>query len=194
MNGLEKIQDRIRNDAQREINTLREDSERHAGEIIAEFQHQADKLLRESQEKSDKAAQDREVRLQGSAAMEGRQCLLAEKQQCIDEAFRKAREELNALDETAYIRLLAQLASRTGQGSEEIVLSKADRDKVGQAVVTAANAMKPGAAFTLSAETRELGGGLVLKDGRVEHNCTFDTILSALRQDMASEIANILFT
>ena len=126
--------------------------------------------------------------------MEGRQCLLAEKQKCIDEAFRKARENLNALDEKEYIQLLAQLASRTGEGSEEIVLSKADREKIGQAVVAAANALKPSAAFTLSEETRELGGGLVLKAGRVEHNCTFDTMLSALRQDMASEIANILFT
>ena len=78
-----------------------------------------------------------------------------------------------------------------GTGCEEIVLSKADREELGEAVVAAANAS--GAAYTLSDETRELGGGLVLKKGKVEINCAFDTRLRQLRQEMASDVARILF-
>lgn len=40
-------------------------------------------------------------------------------------------------------------------------------------MVKAANARKAGAAFRLSEETRETGGGLVLRRGRVELNCSF---------------------
>ena len=90
-----------------------------------------------------------------------------------------------------YIALLARTVASAGAGDEEIVLSAADREQVGQAVVDAANAN--GAAFTLSDETRELGGGLVLKRGKVEVNCAFETQLRQLRQEMASDVARVLF-
>lgn len=119
--------------------------------------------------------------------------LLAAKQGCIDDAFAKAADALRALPRDAYIALLAKLAAGNGTGTEELILSAADHDAVGTAVVSAANAAKPGAAFTLSAETRELGGGLVLKNGPVEINCAFDTTLRQLRQELASDVAHVLF-
>ncbi len=60
-------------------------------------------------------------------------------------------------------------------------------------MVAAANAAKPGAAFALSAETRELCGGLVLKKGQIEINCAFETILRQLRRELASDVAGTLF-
>ena len=36
-------------------------------------------------------------------------------------------------------------------------------------------------------------GGLTLRDGNVEVNCAFETELRVLREDMAAEIAAILF-
>ena len=136
---------------------------------------------------------ERLERLQGSADMERRQMLLSAKQSCIDEAFARAAEALRHLPRQEYIALLAKLAADNGSGSEELILSRADHDAIGQDVVSAANAAKPGAAFTLSAETRELGGGLVLKKGQVEVNCAFETALRQLRQEMASDVAGILF-
>ena len=86
------------------------------------------------------------------------------------ESFSRAAEALTQLPSQQYIPLLAGLAVQNGAGDEEIILSAADRQAVGQAVVDAANAQKPGAAFRLSDETRELGGGLVLRRGKVELN------------------------
>ena len=74
-----------------------------------------------------------------------------------------------------------------------MLLSKADRDAVGAAVVEAANAKKPGAAFRLSEETRDTGGGLVLRRGRVELNCSFTEKLRQLRQEESSAVAQLLF-
>jgi V/A-type H+-transporting ATPase subunit E len=136
---------------------------------------------------------ERLERLQGSADMERRQLLLGAKQACIDEAFSKAAEALRALPRDEYVSLLARVAADNGEGTEELILSAADREAVGADVVSAANATKAGAAFTLSDETRELGGGLVLKKGQVEINCAFDTRLRQLRQEMASDVARILF-
>lgn len=61
-------------------------------------------------------------------------------------------------------------------------------------VVTGASAMLQGTAMlTLSQETREMDGGLTLKDGKVEINCAFETQLRMLRETMAAEVAKTLF-
>ena len=63
------------------------------------------------------------------------------------------------------------------------------------AVVTGANALLQGTAMlTLSQETREMAGGLMLRDGNVEVNCAFETQLRVLREEMAAEVAGILFS
>ena len=76
---------------------------------------------------------------------------------------------------------------------EEIILSAKDNKRVGAQVVEKANALVKGGKLTLSGETREMDGGLILKDGQVEVNCAFETQLRVLREDMTAEVAAILF-
>ncbi len=79
-------------------------------------------------------------------------------------------------------RLARELAGGSRAGD---ILSK---------VVTGASAVLQGTALlTLSQETREITGGLILKDGNVEVNCSFETQLRTLRETMAAEIAGVLF-
>ena len=76
-------------------------------------------------------------------------------------------------------------AAKSG-GKAGAVLSK---------VVTGANALIQGTAMlTLSQETRDMAGGLTLRDGNVEVNCAFETQLRVLREEMAAEVAGILFS
>ena len=193
MNGLEKINQRIRQDGSAEVDAIRAEAEGRVRNIRADYRAQVAQLEAEADERRAQAVADRLERLSGSADMERRQMLLAAKQACIDEAFARAAQALRDLPRQDYVALLARLAAENGSGDEELVLSAADRDTVGKAVVDAANALKPGAAFTLSPESRDLGGGLVLKRGLVEVNCTFDTRLRQLRQEMATDVAQLLF-
>ena len=193
MNGLEKINQRIRQDGSDEIAAIQAEAEGRVRSIRADFRAQIVQMEAEAAERRARTVAERLERLGGSAEMERRQLLLAAKQGCIDEAFARAAQALRDLPRQDYVALLARLAAENGSGDEELVLSAADRDTVGPAVVAAANALKPGAAFTLSSESRDLGGGLVLKRGLVEVNCTFDTRLRQLRQEMATDVAQILF-
>lgn len=193
MNGLEKINQRIRQDGSDEVAAIQAEAEGRVRSIRADFRAQIVQMEAEAAERRARTVAERLERLGGSAEMECRQMLLAAKQDCIDEAFARAAKALRDLPRQDYVALLARLAAENGSGDEELVLSAADRDTVGPAVVAAANALKPGAAFTLSSESRDLGGGLVLKRGLVEVNCTFDTRLRQLRQEMATDVAQILF-
>ena len=47
--------------------------------------------------------------------------------------------------------------------------------------------------LTLADEIREMDGGLILRDGKVEINCAFETQLRVLRETMAADVAKVLF-
>lgn len=194
MKGLDKIIRRIRDDAAAELETIRAEGAARVAEVNAAYAAESEKLMADAAEKSRLAAEALLQRGERSDAMEQSKALLNAKQSCIDEAFAQAAEKLRAMPQAEYVELLVSLAVKNGAGDEELVFSAADAAKVGAEVVAEANRRKVGAAFTLSAQTRELEGGLVLKRGDVEVNCAFPTQLRQLRQTMAADVAAILFS
>lgn len=75
---------------------------------------------------------------------------------------------------------------------EELTDSKAgallDRVVAGASALLAGTGM-----LTLAEESRSIRGGLILNDGDVEVNCTFETLIRLQREEMASQVAKILF-
>lgn len=193
MNGLEKIVARMEADTQAACDALAASAAENAAAILRDCQAQTDAAAQDSAQRAAAQAAAHLEHLNGSSQLACRQRVLAAKQQLIDEAFARTAQALAALPQAEYVDLLASLAAENGSGDEELLLSKADRDAVGAAVVEAANAKKPGAAFRLSEETRDTGGGLVLRRGRVELNCSFTEKLRQLRQEESSAVAQLLF-
>ena len=61
-------------------------------------------------------------------------------------------------------------------------------------VVTGVSAIAQGTAMlTLAEETRPIRGGFILIDGKVETNCAFETLVRLERNNMAGEVAKLLF-
>jgi V/A-type H+-transporting ATPase subunit E len=77
------------------------------------------------------------------------------------------------------------------------LFSTTDRARYGKRVVLAANEQleQQGktAKLTLSEESRPFRGGLYVQSGKIETNCTFSTLLRLQRQQMAGEVAKVLF-
>ena len=193
MNGIDKIIARMEADTQAECADIAAQAAAEAEAILARYRAEADKLLREGEARCKVLEHEQVERLEGGSRLACRQRVLAAKQQLIDEAFARTAQALAALPQADYIDLLAALAAENGSGDEELLLSARDREAVGAAVVGAANARKPGASFHLSGETRDTGGGLVLRRGRVELNCSFTEKLRQLRQEESSAVARLLF-
>lgn len=193
MNGLEKIVARMESDTRAECDALAASAAENAAAILRDCQAQADAAAQDSRQRAAVQAAEHLEHLNGSSQLACRQRVLAAKQELIDEAFARAAKALTALPQAEYIDLLATLAVENGSGDEELLLSAADRDAVGAAVVEAANRKKAGAAFRLSEETRDTGGGLVLRRDRVELNCSFTEKLRQLRQEESSAVAKLLF-
>ena len=198
MNGIEKITQRIAADNQKEIEALLGKAQAEAKEITAGYKEKAQADYDEALRQGKADADYRVERMSGVAQLEARKLKLSAKQEMLDKAFDAAMGKLLAMPEEEYAALLTDLAvSGVSTGKEALIFSVKDRPRYGKRVVIAANekleAMGRTAELTLSQESREFEGGLYIQDGNIENNCTFSTILRILREQMAAEVAGILF-
>ena len=198
MNGIEKITQRIAADAEKESQDILAEARSRADEITAGFQADADAQAAQVLEKGRHRAEERRARLVSAAEMEGRQALLAVKQEMLEQAYTLALDRLCSLPERDYIDLLASLTAQAAvTGQEQLILSRTDRSRYGVKVASKANDIlsKQGrtAGLKLSQESRDFRGGLILSDGDVEVNCTFETLVRLARTETAGQVAELLF-
>lgn len=193
MNGIEKIIDRISGDAQAEIGAVLNQAKAEAAEITARYEAQAKAETDDILARGKRAAAEREERLVSVAQLECRKAQLAAKQEVIDASFKLALEKLLALPEDKYVALLADLAVQAApSGKGKLIFSQTDRARVGKAVVLAANEKLNGS-LTLAEETRPMNGGFVLSDGRVEVNCSFETLVRLQKAELTGKVTGVLF-
>ena len=204
MNGIEKITGQIDADVQKEIDAALNQARAQAKEIEARYESQAQTQGEALRRKGEQDAALRQERLVDVARLEARKILLAAKQDLVGQAFDLALKKLLELPDQEYIALLAKLAvaaSRTGR--EQVIFSQKDRSRYGKQAVTMANDMLakkagPRAAesagmLTLAEEARPMAGGLILRDGRVETNCSFEVLIHLQRDALSAEVARVLF-
>lgn len=140
MNGMEKIQARIAEDAKAELSNMEAETKKQIDEIKAKATAEANRLADEILTRGKKEAEDRKARLASSADMEGRKMELAMKQKAISGAFDKALSDLCNRPQGEYIDLLVSLAlASVSSGTEQLVFSAKDKEAVGKQVVAKVN-------------------------------------------------------
>ena len=195
MDGIEKITGRIAADTEQEIAELRAAAQRQADEIAGRYEAQAQRESADILARGRRSADERMERLASVAQLEARKLELAAKQEMLQKAFDKALERLLTLPEEQYIVLLSELAVKAARtGREQVILSQKDRTRYGKQAVTAANEkLGDKGHLTLSQESRPIKGGLILSDGDVEVNGTFETLVRLQRGALDREVAKVLF-
>ncbi len=195
MTGIDKICERISAQADevcREILTRAEEEAQAVckeGERIAK--EESDAIL----SRGTAQATEREARLAGVAELEAKKLHLKTKQAMIDGAFSEALDVLCAFSDERRVNLLAALAAKGAvTGSERVLCTASDRDAIGAAVVKKANALLGERGnLTLAEEVASAKGGIILAEGNMEINCTFETILRQMHDTLSGEVADILF-
>ncbi|HJB98860.1 MAG TPA: hypothetical protein H9764_00260 [Candidatus Flavonifractor merdavium] len=194
MDGIEKITGRIAEDAGREVDGILTEARRQADEITARYEAQAKRESEEILSRGRRNAEERVERLASVAQLDARKLELAAKQEMLAKAYDLALEKLLQLPEKEYVALLADLAVKASSTKKEaVIFSQKDRTRYGKAVVTQANEKLGDGRLTLSEQTRPIKGGLILSDGDVEVNCTFETLVRLQRGEMDREVAKVLF-
>lgn len=198
MKGTEKIIAHIRADAEAQAGAILAEAGQQCAAIRAEYEGKARERYNERIREGEKLCEDRVDSMDRIARMEAKKGVLALKQEMVSRSFELACEKLVNLPEAEYVRLLAKLAAEASvTGEEELVLNARDRRAVGEQAVQAANerlkaAGRP-AALKLSPAEGAFAGGLLLRRGSIETNCTAELLVELLRGEMSSELAGVLF-
>ncbi|HHU22568.1 MAG TPA: hypothetical protein GXZ52_04005 [Clostridiales bacterium] len=198
MTGIDKITARIESDARKEAEAILSEADEKCEKIRAEYE----KLAQEEYWKLIRAGVkdcEARVRLLGStAAMEAKKSILSMKQEMVARAFVRAEELTLSRPEDEYAGFLAHHAAKAAvTGTEEIILNSRDKTGYGRKVVKLANDILnkkgiPGK-LTLSEETRPIAGGVILRQGGIETNCSIEALIEMYRNELAAPVAHVLF-
>lgn len=198
MKGTEKIIAHIRADGDAEAKKIIDAASKQAEEKRAESFKTA---LSEYEKLMQAGNAECEDILSGSrriAEMEAKKSVLSVKQEMISAAFDAAREEIVNMPRDKYTQFLARMAAEAAvSGMEEIVLNARDKAEVGKAVCKAANELlsakgTPGK-LTVSEDTADISGGVIVRFGGIETNCSIDALIRQRRSGLSTEVAAALF-
>lgn len=137
---------------------------------------------------------DRMLRM---AELDQRKEMLAMKRAVIDAAFDEALSNMRGMKADKARAFMEGMIISACEGDEVVIVSKGDEKVFDEGYIAQINAKiaksgKPGK-LTLSKETRELGGGVVLSRGGMEVNLTYPSVLSEKRPELEAEVAGMLF-
>ena len=187
MNGIETIIQRLNTNARADTDALLDKARQEAAAITARYQAQADQEAANLAARNQRNAAEREERLVSAAQMEARKTILAAKQAVMEEVYAKALDQLRNLPQERCVEVLTSLLEQAApEGKGEVLFS------VGRAAVDAANA-KTGGRLTISEETASIPGGFILRNGSIEVNCAFDTLIRLQKTETAGQVAQRLF-
>ena len=219
MTGIEKLIDKILADAKADADAVLERAEEscraiketHAARVAAE-----EARLRENATKECVALI---TRAKSSAAMAKRNELLEARAAVVREAYAAAEKEIRNLTSEAYLDLLVTMLKGTlkrqlkseqesmelyGEDTTpdvyEVQLNRRDREQFGQALLDTIKRTQVGKIsmnaldkLTLSPRDARIDGGLVLKCGDVEANCSLSMLLAEVRRNTEVRVSAILF-
>jgi len=187
--SLEAIIAKIAGDAEARAAEIESAARAKAAEILAE----AEKRARNAEERILKAG-EREAeatgeRLTSQAELGARKAALAARQQLLDEVFAAALEELTKLEKDSWRKVFRHLVSQTRlEGRYEVITSRREAAFLDDGFLKSVK----GPELVPAGETREPGGGFVLRQGKTELNFTFPALTRSLRPRLERELLGLL--
>lgn len=192
----EQVINKILADARAEAEKIRKRAEEREAAEQAKLDEQLAKFEEQTKAMADKAAADERSQRLAVARMEAAREYLAGKAALLDDVFAQARQRLQQLPDNEYRELMVRLMlAAVDSGEEEVIAGKGDA-RVDQKLVTEVNDKLKGRGrgnLKLSDEKENLGGGFILRHGRIRTNVSINVLVARARQDLEIELAKDLF-
>ncbi len=219
MKGIEKIIERINSDSDAECAAIAAAAEAEVARIRAEYEKKTVEAEAEIDERSKREAEGIVARLKSSVAMTRRNIIASERSRNVDAAYDRALETLVSLPRDKYVTLLVGLATAavrrlvetaetrrekygetTSSSPFELVLNARDRAEVGEAVLLSmknnrkkelgTDAVRR---LTLSESTANIDGGLIVRAGAIEENCSLSLLIEGLHDTLDAAVYKTLY-
>jgi V/A-type H+-transporting ATPase subunit E len=219
MTGLEKVTGKIIADAEADARVILDRAEAECAAVKEKYAAATEAELEKLREENDRECQSLIIRARSSAAMAKRNALLEARAALLDEAYALAERQIKNLNPEQYLDLLQKMLRSALKnqlaGEEEsmrlygedispavyeVILNSRDRDTYGETLLpafrTGYGAKLPETAHAklrMAAETAPIDGGLVLRCGPVETNCSLAMLMAENRRETEAKVSRILF-
>ncbi len=218
--GLEKITEKILAQARAEADAILAEANAEAERIRADYASRAAALREQITEESEREGIELISRAKSASANRKRDLLLQTQSRLIDDVFQGTLEGIKTQGLEAYTDLLvglltaalseqakAERESRQLYGEEdmpvfdqyEVLLNARDRERCGAALIE--RVKKTGGKLPaemlqklkLADSTASIDGGLILRCGSIEANCSLSLLFAQLREELEPEVCRVLF-
>ncbi len=219
MHNLDKILDKILSQAQDEAQEIWKAAQQECEQIEKESIQRAAGIVEAARDRIEREKDAAKSRADSTADMKKREILLAAKVGILTKAFSEAGKYLYELPREEYCLFLAHLLADSAAerlervkhlqetyGEEEVdstnfelLLCEADQELGPLVIKEAKNFLKRISStfekvdFTLAEDIAPIQGGLILRYGDIESNCSVEAVIGSVREQMEHVVINILF-
>jgi V/A-type H+/Na+-transporting ATPase subunit E len=195
MSGVDTIVQKILDDAEKEKQRILTQAQTEVEERKRDLERTCEARKSQAQKRAEEKAEQIYRRTIANAMLEGRKMKLQARRESVDEAFEKAMDRLCSLSEEKYLEVMVRLVlpCLEDRGTNEIIPTAFGSARHAARLVEELETSVPEKTVVLSEETVPGRGGVVVKNGRVQTNLTFETLLRFGKDALESEVTRILF-
>lgn len=185
------------NDGKIIIDKIIAEAEEVAKATLAKGQKEADAILKTAQEKANKEldAWGRTAQMEAEKAaskeisgaeMKAKKAILQTKQELLAEVIAAAEQKLQSLDDAEYAKIIGAMLEKLDKTlGTEIIVSAKDAPRLAAVVAEKG--------FHLSEQCGKISGGFIVKNGDIEYNYSFESIITVEKEEIQQIAAKILF-
>lgn len=196
MNNIESIVKKIADDAKLSAEQKIAEAQQEAQQIVSDYQAQADKIMQDAQAQAQKQASIIAERVESQSGLIRRNLMLQYKREAIEQAFQKSLEVLCAQDADKQVTLLSDAAVKYLSADAKVILNEKDKTAFGEKLVSEISrklqAANKNYSVSLSADAGSMQGGMILAEGSIETNLSYEILVKNIRDELEGEVAKVL--
>lgn len=196
MNNIESIVKKIADDAKLSAEQKIAEAQQEAQQIVSDYQAQADKIMQDAQAQAQKQAAVIAERVESQSGLIRRNLMLQYKREAIEQAFQKSLEVLCAQDADKQVTLLSDAAVKYLSADAKVILNEKDKAAFGEKLVSEISrklqAANKNYSVSLSADAGSMQGGMILAEGSIETNLSYEILVKNIRDELEGEVAKVL--
>lgn len=191
MGGLEKITERILLDAKSKAQSILKDAENEALKIREEETQKNDIKKAEFEKKISDDCEKILKMQEGTERQQTRQILLKAKREVIEEVIAEARNSVINMKKDSYLEFLKTVLknSKTDE-TGEILFAKKDAELIDDKFISECE--KIASKLKVSKETAEIEHGFIIRYGKIEQNCSIDSIFASKHNELIDLVNSCL--
>lgn len=184
MNGLERIIRDISAEAEREASELLEVASESTAKIAAEAERERVGTEKEFTQKTREECARLAGSIEATAAADGRETVLSARARAAEEILKYVRQTLeNATDDEYFDFFLKLVKKNSEEGDGVMLLSKRDFERLPPDFEERVNKNARGR-LTLAENTDNEDLGFILRYGKIDVNCSFDSLFNEKKNEL----------